>query len=59
MTRVYTEEAMMSTEEHRKFLQDFYASQTNWFTYCQVCGRRREGSLQALKEPCGHGHPDS
>ncbi len=57
--RLYSEALLDADEKHKKYLHEFNQAQTDWFTICQVCGRKREGTLAQLREPCGHGHPAS
>lgn len=35
-------------------LNAFCEAQTDWWAICQVCGKRREGSLAQLRKPCTH-----
>lgn len=51
--RMYPEALMDMDEEHKAALEKFNAEQSDWFTWCQKCGKRREGTLEQLKVPCG------
>lgn len=38
--------------EAKETLQQFCEAQDDWWALCQKCGKRREGTIAQLKEPC-------
>lgn len=38
--------------DERKDLNERLAKLDDWFVHCKVCGKKRQGTIEQLQQPC-------